>query len=42
MGAYYLDKAKQEASLDALKHTRDGFLTRQSDRALFDLPTEKS
>lgn len=37
VGAYYLDKAKKENSMDALSQVMDKFLTRKSDRLLFEL-----
>lgn len=37
VGAYYLDKIKQEGNFDELKQALDRFLTRNSDRVLFEL-----
>ncbi len=38
VGAYYLDQANQKNEWDILNKTMDTFLTRNSDRLLFDLP----
>jgi len=38
LGAYYLDKFRQEGNLDSIKPQLDQFLKRNSDRVLFDLP----
>ena len=38
VGAYYLDKAKEDGKLDAVDKLMDGYLNRKSDRVLFDLP----
>ena len=40
VGAYYLDKAKKENRMDEIKHAMEEFLSRESDRLLFDLDTE--
>jgi large subunit ribosomal protein L7/L12 len=37
VGSYYLDKAVTEKKMDELKKIMDVFLTRDSDRKLFDL-----
>lgn len=37
IGAYYLDKAKENDSLDEISKLMDDYLTRSSDRTLFDL-----
>ncbi len=37
VGAYYLDKAKADGTFDDLVKLMDGYLTRNSDRVLFDL-----
>ena len=37
IGAYYLDKAKSENSFDEIVKLMDDYLTRNSDRILFDL-----
>jgi len=37
VGAYYLDKLKEEGGLEGLAQELDGFLTRKTDRELFDL-----
>ena len=39
LGSYYLNKAIKENSLDEVKSIMDKFLTRDSDRILFDLAT---
>jgi len=41
IGAYYWDKAKLEGQEDEVKQLMDGYLSRDSDRALFDLPMLK-
>ena len=38
VGAYMLDKATREGTLESLKNALDDFLIRKSDRTLFDLP----
>ena len=38
VGSYYLDHALKNNEWDALKNLLDNFLTRDSDRKLFDLP----
>jgi hypothetical protein len=38
IGAYYLDKAVKENSFDKIVKLMDGYLNRNSDRLLFDLP----
>ena len=38
VGAYYLDKAITDDRFDEITRLMDGYLTRQSDRELFDLP----
>lgn len=38
LGAYYLDKIKNEGTLETIKHELNDFLKRDSDRALFELP----
>jgi large subunit ribosomal protein L7/L12 len=38
IGAYYLDKAMEENRLDDIVKFMEGYLNRDSDRALFDLP----
>ena len=40
LGAYYLEKASQENQWEDIKKQMDGFLTRDQDRLLFDLPTK--
>ena len=37
VGAYFFDKAKSEGTFDDLVKLMDGYLKRNSDRALFDL-----
>ena len=39
VGAYYLDKAVKDDRFDEITRLMDGYLTRQSDRELFDLPS---
>jgi hypothetical protein len=42
VGTYYLQEALQQDEMEALKQKMNSFLTRDSDRALFDLmPIEK-
>lgn len=41
MGAYYLDKARAENRFDDIVTLMDGYLNRDSDRVLFDLPPRK-
>lgn len=38
VGAYYLEQAEKTKKLDDIKKLMDTFLTRNSDRTLFDLP----
>lgn len=38
IGAYYLDKVMQENKFPEIVKIMDGYLTRNSDRILFDLP----
>ena len=38
VGSYYLDEVEKNKSHNDLKQKLDSFLTRNSDRALFDLP----
>ena len=40
VGAYYLDKAIKENSMDEIKNAMDKFLTRNNDRLLFGLEGE--
>ena len=42
LGAYFLEKFRQEGSLDSIKPELDKFLKRNSDRVLFDLPPLKA
>jgi large subunit ribosomal protein L7/L12 len=37
IGSYYLDKALKENKLDQIKNSMDKYLSRNSDRSLFDL-----
>lgn len=37
VGSYYLDKASEENNIDSIKSLMDKYLTRPSDRALFEL-----
>lgn len=37
VGSYYLDKAREEGKLNELKHRMADYLTRDSDRKLFDV-----
>lgn len=39
IGSYFLDQAMETGSYDDLKQKMAQFLTRNNDRALFDLPT---
>lgn len=41
IGAYYLDKAIKEDRFNEVAQLMDGYLTRQSDRELFDLLAKK-
>ena len=41
VGAYHLEQAQKENTLAQLNKLMDGFLTRNSDRKLFDLPELK-
>ncbi|MBS0287992.1 MAG: hypothetical protein JSR17_11885 [Proteobacteria bacterium] len=38
VGSYFLDKAYKENKFDDIKKLMDDYLTRHSDRKLFDLP----
>jgi len=38
VGSYYLDEAEKNGALDKIKKIMDSYLTRESDRLLFDLP----
>ena len=38
LGAYFLDKLRKEGTLESVKQELEVFLTRNSDRKLFDLP----
>ena len=40
VGAYYLDKAKENNSMDEIYKLMNDYLTRESDRALFELDNE--
>jgi hypothetical protein len=42
VGAYYIDLAEKENKFDDLKTVMDKFLTRNNDRALFDLKPSES
>ncbi len=42
IGSYYFDKAQKENNLQEIKKLMDGYLTRHSDRKLFDLPLKAS
>ena len=42
VGAYFLDKAIKENTMGALRKELDTFLTRDSDRVLFDLPLKEN
>ena len=41
VGAYYLDQAEKKNTMDEVKRLMEGYLTRDSDRALFDLAKRK-
>lgn len=41
VGAYYLNQAREKDQFSALVTLMDGYLTRESDRGLFDLPPRK-
>lgn len=41
VGAYYLEQAEKNNTMDDIKKLMDGFLKRDSDRYLFDLPNFK-
>ncbi len=38
VGSYYLEEAIKQGSLEEIRNQMDKFLTRNSDRSLFDLP----
>lgn len=38
VGSYYLDEAKKNNQMEGIKKLMDSYLTRDSDRVLFDLP----
>lgn len=42
IGAYYWDKAKEDNTVSDLVNRLDSYLTRDSDRELFDLPPRSS
>ena len=42
IGSYYLDKAKKENSYNAIVQIMDSYLTRDSDRKLFNLEPKKN
>lgn len=43
VGSYYLDKAIKDGHMDAIKNIMDKYLTRDSDRILFNLePKDKT
>lgn len=42
IGAYYLDQAHQTNRFNEIVDIMDRYLTRESDRALFDLPARKN
>lgn len=42
IGSYFLDKAKNEDSFESIVKELDSFLTRNSDRKLFGLPSIES
>ena len=42
IGAYYLDKARDEGTWETLVQLMDGYLTRETDRKLFDLGPKKT
>ncbi len=41
IGSYYLDQAIKENKFDAIKKLMDDYLTRDSDRKLFELPVKE-
>jgi len=41
IGSYYLEEARKNSKMDEIKHLMDGFLTRDSDRIIFDLPKQQ-
>ena len=42
IGAYYIDKAEKDKSMDEIRKVLDGYLTREKDRILFGLPAKKN
>jgi len=42
VGSYYLDEAEKNGALDEIKKIMDSYLTRESDRILFDLPLKNT
>lgn len=40
VGAYFLEKAEKEGTLESLTKTIEPFLTRENDRELFGLPAQ--
>lgn len=42
VGAYYVDKMRAENKFDELVSLMDGYLTRDSDRVLFNLPLREN
>lgn len=42
VGSYYLEQALKNNQMDELKKLLDSFLTRDSDRKLFDLPEREN
>lgn len=40
VGSYFIDKARDEKTWDALQSAMDNYLTRPTDRTLFDLPPD--
>ena len=42
VGAYYVDKMRAENKFDDLVSLMDGYLTRDSDRVLFNLPLREN
>jgi len=40
LGSYYLDNAQKNGTMENLKKIMDSYLTRESDRILFDLPVK--
>jgi hypothetical protein len=38
LGAYFLDKFRKDGDFDSIKNELDTFLTRNTDRVLFNLP----